>query len=196
MTDKKTPAVNGRGKFKTEQNAEAAKCLKGRGVRIAAIILSLFFILEASVGTLSGAGVFIGQLAKSGGTSFVGVVAFGVMSLFFFTTLIIALCNAKGCFSKFNERTTIARLNRTRRMHIALIVGTFPFATMIVGIIFTVLNAVSLRSIKELKNGAASYWKSKGVSDSEIKGKQLGEYFVKPDKYGEFLAYEKAKNKK
>lgn len=182
--------------FKTEQNAAAAKSIKGRGVRIAAIILSLFFILEASVGTLSGAGFFIGQLFMSNGTSFIGVVAFGVMSLFFFTTFIVALCNARGCFSKFNEKTTIARLNRTRRMHIALIVGTIPFAFAGVGIIFVVLNALSLKKVKELKVAAESYWQAKGVSDSEIKGKPLGEYYVKLDKYREYLKYTKAENKK
>lgn len=183
-------------KFKTEQNAEAVKSIKGRGVRIAAIILSLILIAGFAAGMLYGAIFFIGEVKRGVGGSFSALIVLSVWGLFFLTTFIIALCNAKGCFSEFNEDTTIEELNRTRRMLKALMVGTFPFALMFVGVIFVVLNALSLRHINELKNGAASYWQAKGVSDSEIKGKPLGEYYVKLDKYREYLEYTKAENKK
>lgn len=179
--------------FKTEQNAAAAKSIKGRGVRMSAIILSLILI------AVSAAGMFFGAiyLLRDELTINVGGIILFVYGLFFYTPLIIALSNAKGCFSEINEDTTIEELNRTRRMLKALMVGTFPFALMFVGVIFVVLDALSLRHINELKNGATTYWQAKGVSDSEIKGKPLGEYYVKLDKYREYLAYyTKAENKK
>lgn len=182
--------------FKNGQNAEAVNSINGRGLRIAAIVISLFFILEAAVGTLSGAGVFIGQLAESGGTSFVAVVALGVMPLFFFATFIAALCNIRGCFAKFDERTTTGKLRRIGRLHTALIAGAIPFAFVFVGVIFIVLNALSLRKAKVLMTAAESYWRERGASDEALKTRPLGEYYVKLDKYREFLAYEKSMNKK
>ena len=181
--------------FKTEQNREAAQHLNSRGARIAGIILSLFSLICSTVGMIAGLIFFIDEAIKGTAGSVPAVLIFVVYGLFYLTVLIIALCNSKGCFSKFGENTTIGQLDRTMRMHKAVIAGTCLFMLFIVGIIFVVPNAISLRRIKALKNSAVTYWRAKGVSEDNLKTQTLGELYTKLDKYGEFMAYTKANNK-